>query len=144
MSETYAYYPDYGSVIRVSDDKVISPCQSSTDPDFVAYMAWIEAGNTPAEPGIVFDVQAAKQGIIDFVQHHMDETAKTRGYDSILSLCTYANSSVPQFKLEGQAGIDWRDGCWATGYQIMADVLQGKRSLPTAEQVLSEMPTIQW
>ena len=69
---------------------------------------------------------------------------KSRGYDGIISLCTYANSAVPQFKTEGQAGINFRDACWATCYQIMSDVQSELRTIPTVEQVLLEMPNISW
>lgn len=34
-------------VIRIADNKLIAPCQSADDPDFVAYKAWVEDGNTP-------------------------------------------------------------------------------------------------
>ena len=36
-------------VTRLSDGKVVAPCQSSEDPDFVAYIAWVEQGNAPTE-----------------------------------------------------------------------------------------------
>jgi hypothetical protein len=141
---TYSYFPDYGSVIRDSDQKLITPCQSTADQDFLDYKAWVDAGNSPAPPPPASELGAAKETIISAVQAHMDYTASLRGYDSILSLCTYANSSIPQFKAEGQAGVNWRDQCWAIGYGIMADVLQGRRAMPTAEQVLAEMPSIVW
>jgi hypothetical protein len=141
---TYSYFPDYGSVIRDSDQKLITPCQSTTDQDFLDYKAWIEAGNTPAPPPPASEIGSMKDTIISAVQAHMDYTASLRGYDSILSLCTYANSSIPQFKAEGLAGVNWRDQCWAIGYSIMADVLQGKRPVPTVDEVLAEMPSIAW
>jgi hypothetical protein len=38
---------DEGKVIRVSDNKVVSPCQSAEDPDFIAYNNWVYEGNNP-------------------------------------------------------------------------------------------------
>jgi hypothetical protein len=35
-----------GTVTR-SDGVVVAPCQSADDPDFLAYIAWVEAGNSP-------------------------------------------------------------------------------------------------
>lgn len=36
-----------GRVIRDSDQYQVAPCQSVNDPDYVAYIAWINAGNAP-------------------------------------------------------------------------------------------------
>ena len=36
-----------GEVTRLSDGKIVAPCQSAEDPDFVAYIEWVEAGNQP-------------------------------------------------------------------------------------------------
>ena len=38
-----------GEVTRLSDGKVVAPCQSAEDPDFVAYIAWVNEGNAPIE-----------------------------------------------------------------------------------------------
>lgn len=36
-----------GTVTRNSDGKVVAPCQSAEDPDFVAYIDWVNADNQP-------------------------------------------------------------------------------------------------
>jgi hypothetical protein len=43
----YTIILDEGTVTRDADGKVVAPCQSAEDPDFVAYIEWVEAGNTP-------------------------------------------------------------------------------------------------
>jgi hypothetical protein len=35
-----------GTVTR-DDGVVVAPCQSTDDPDFLAYIAWVEAGGNP-------------------------------------------------------------------------------------------------
>lgn len=36
-----------GTVIRDEDQKVVAPCASADDPDFVAYIEWVNQGNQP-------------------------------------------------------------------------------------------------
>lgn len=82
--------------------------------------------------------------VIKLVQQKLDQFAQTRGYDSILSACTYATSKVPKFQLEGQYCVDMRDQYWSRCYEILADVKSGVRQTPAVEQVMSELPLLQW
>ena len=43
----YIIILDAGVVIRESDNRIVSPCQSADDPDFKTYCDWVEAGNQP-------------------------------------------------------------------------------------------------
>lgn len=88
--------------------------------------------------------EARLQMRIDAVQRHLDETARTRGYDGILSLASYAASTHPPFAAEGRAGADWRDSVWGYCYQVLADVQAGTRPIPTAEQLIGELPAMVW
>lgn len=78
------------------------------------------------------------------VQAHLDATARTRNYDGILSLCSYASSAHPTFGAEGLAGVAWRDAVWAACYAIMADVQAGTRAVPTTAALLAELPAMVW
>ena len=48
----YTIILDQGIVIRDSDQKVVAPCQSDQDPDFVEYNTW---ANTPGNYPTVLD-----------------------------------------------------------------------------------------
>lgn len=135
-----------GYVIRDGDTKVPildTPDFPNTNPDYLAYKAWLVAGNVPLpapQPGAAEMVAAVTQA----VQQRLDDFARTRAYDGILSVCTYATSAVPKFATEGQYAVQARDATWATCYQLMADVQQGQRPMPTIEQVLAELPELEW
>jgi hypothetical protein len=43
----YTLVLNEGIVFRHSDAKIVAPCQSADDPDFIAYNEWVEAGNQP-------------------------------------------------------------------------------------------------
>lgn len=78
------------------------------------------------------------------VQRHLDATAQSRGYDGILSACTYATSGVAKFAAEGQACLAWRDAVWSACYAILDDVQAGRRSAPTIDGLLKELPAMIW
>lgn len=78
------------------------------------------------------------------VQRHLDNKARERNYDGILSACTYATSSVHKFAAEGQACVTWRDAVWTTCYAILGEVTTGAKQPPTVEELLVKLPVMVW
>ena len=78
------------------------------------------------------------------IQARLDAFARTRGYDGILSAATYATSTVPKFKAEGQYAVEARDATWAKCYEILAAVEAGSRPMPTLDELLAELPVLTW
>ena len=76
----------------------------------------------------------------DAVQSALDNFAKTRGYDGIMSACSYSNSTDAQFKLEADYCIQLRDTTWRMGYAILAEVKAGTRLIPSVEELIAELP----
>lgn len=79
----------------------------------------------------------------DFVQNYLDREAQKKGYDGIASACTYQNSTNSKFKEEGQAYVAWRDSVWSDCYKILDDILEGKREIPSENELISELPKIE-
>jgi len=88
------------------------------------------------------DIQAL---VVVATQKRLDDFAKTRNYDGILSACTYSTSSIPKFAAEGQYCVDARDQTWATLYTIMGKVLAETRQVPASfEEIEAELPSLVW
>jgi hypothetical protein len=111
--------------------------------DSLEYQLWVAAGNTPTPA----EAPTAAQMQADFttsIQQRLDAFAHTRNYDGILSACTYATSAVPAFAAEGHRCVQARDATWTAAYTVLADVLAGRRAMPTLSQVMAEMPVLSW
>lgn len=86
-----------------------------------------------------------KASIVHETQQRLDDFAKTRNYDGILSACTYATSTVPKFQSEGQYCVNARDATWATLYQLFNDVTDGAKPMPTSfADVEQSLPILAW
>lgn len=133
------------------DEKVTANALSSEEVELAdGYELKVKDGVLTQEPSAetttgVEDVPAQAEVIAGYtqqVQNYLDTTAQERGYDNIVSLCTYATSAIPKFKLEGQAGVIWRDAVWSKCYEILAEVQAGTREVPT--DIISELPVMNW
>lgn len=78
------------------------------------------------------------------VQARLDAFARSRGYDSIAILCSYASSAHPRFGAEGRYGVAARDAHWQKYVEVMSEVQAGLRPTPTVDEVIAEMPTLSW
>lgn len=79
------------------------------------------------------------------IQARLDTFARTRGYDGILSACTYATSVVPRFQQEGQRAVELRDATWNAAYAILDEVLAQQRPMPTSiGDIEQDLPVLGW
>jgi hypothetical protein len=104
---------------------------------------WRIVALTPAE--VAQRLQALQDEIVAQTQQRLDTFARTRGYDGILSACTYATSAVPKFAAEGQYCVDARDSTWATLYTLLAQVQAGTRPVPSGYADIEPLlPGLAW
>jgi hypothetical protein len=76
------------------------------------------------------------------VQALLDSFAQTRGYDGILSACSYATDPDPAFSAEGQYCVGLRSRTWAALRVMLAEVEAGSRPIPSGfDEIAGELPT---
>jgi len=79
------------------------------------------------------------QSFKDAIQKTLDDEAKIKGYDDIVSACSYAG--YPNvFQAEAVAFGQWRANVWAYGYAELDKVIAGTRPVPTIAEILAELP----
>lgn len=94
---------------------------------------WVRA-ETPAD--VIEALTAA-------VQKRLDAAAQALGYDDIRSAVTYADEpTVERFQREGLAMRAWRSQVWAYCYQVLDDVKAGRRTTPTPDGLIGELPVL--
>lgn len=133
-------HPDHeGIYIEATDDQLTNWVRYQANANFDGLeLAPPPAIIPPTAEQIIAEVTAA-------TQKRLDDFAKTRNYDGILSACTYATSSVPKFAAEGQYAVDKRDQTWAALYAFMADVQEGLQTMPAGfEDVEPLLPSLNW
>jgi len=82
---------------------------------------------------------ALKKRIDNAIQNLLDTTAQKYQYDNMMSARSYAGYDN-QFQAEAQTLAVWASNCWVKIGEIEADVEAGNRAMPTADEVLAEMP----
>jgi len=83
------------------------------------------------------------QSLTVALEFHYDTKAREKRYDNRLTCALRAGYTGP-FQTEGQTFAIWMDTCNALAYQIMEDVLAGNRAIPTAEELIAEIPELVW
>ena len=121
-------------------------------PRFVEYTDEQDVVHTVAEQeaaAIAADATAKtlafQSAVVVATQARLDDFARTRNYDGILSACTYASSTINKFLVEGQYCVNMRDATWMVLYSLMADVQAGNQPMPaTVADVLAVLPALEW
>lgn len=90
-------------------------------------------------------ISEAKERIGIQAQQRLDNFAKTRGYDNIVTACTYASSQNTTYQTEGQRCVDLRDAVWAALSTIFAAVDAKQREMVSnIHELDAELPELTW
>lgn len=86
-----------------------------------------------------------KEIINSEVARKLDEFAKTRGYDNIISCASYANSTNLSYKQEAEYCIQLRDQVWAIINDWINKVDNYEIEMPKSmEQIYKKLPEFNW
>lgn len=95
-------------------------------------------------PPYVPTQEELKKMFTDAIQNYLDTTAQERRYDNIFTAISYVNSTDEIFAREARACLEWRDKVWRTCYNILDEVEAGLRPIPTIEELIEELPKMNW
>lgn len=98
----------------------------------------------PPEPTEEEKQEKIKNYLKAVVQNWMDKTVQEREYDGVHTACLYVNSPIEKFQKEGQACLEWMSAVWVKCYAIQDEVLAGTREIPTEEELIAELPVLEW
>lgn len=75
----------------------------------------------------------------DAVQRHLDAVAQSKGYDNIMSACSYAGAVNP-FQQESQRFVTWRGEVWGLCFKVLEDVSNGIAEKPDIDELIAALP----
>lgn len=92
--------------------------------------------------------QKVSQGIEDALDNYIDSVAAARGYRRVgvtpSASCLGYAGFTNAYQSEAIAFGQWVASLWPIVFQIQADVRNNLRPVPTAAQVISELPAMVW
>jgi hypothetical protein len=149
----YALYdPETGRVLMTGRTNRMETAEANAE----SYGGSIYLGHVNAETHLIIDGEPVpftpskppeeiKEEILAATQQRLDDFARTRNYDGIMSAATYSTSTVEQFAAEGHRAVELRDQTWATLYQMLAEVQAGTRPMPDGYgEIEPELPALAW
>ena len=111
--------------------------ESSSEVSELEYEEYLVNENKPTTSQI-------EEAYVFAIQSFLDSKAQEKRYDNIKSAALRAALPNSPFHAEGVAAGEWMDNCWALSYQIMSEVKNGERDMPTIEELISMLPELIW
>lgn len=96
-------------------------------------------------PNILPTVDEIEKMLVEETQHRLDEFARTKKYDNILSACSYSTDTNDKFRTEGSYCVKIRSETWSKLHQIISDIRSNTRSMPLRFiDIEKELPLLEW
>jgi hypothetical protein len=77
------------------------------------------------------------------IDAYIDSVAQAKGWDT-RHTCTLRTGYTNPWQAEAIAFGQWMDSCYLYCQGVEADVLAGTRTIPTIEELISELPAMVW
>lgn len=78
------------------------------------------------------------------VQAHLDATAQSRDYDNTYTCLSYLSSTDETWNREANIFNAWRDAVWRKCHEVLNAVMAGEIAPPTVDELIAQLPTINW
>lgn len=93
--------------------------------------------------------EVSDPGFVNYVsrkiQDRLENFAKMKNYDTILSAISYSNSAVAEFKKDAETALKFRDDTWNTFYGILKQVQDGSIPYPESyAEIEVKLPSLNW
>lgn len=142
------YFDDYGWLSETpipGRETEVAPPSAEKIPagsaaNFTGY-TWVVVPYVPPPPP---DPNAEARALGLQLAMHLDLKVREREYDDMKAAVTYAMSTVPRYRADGLACLEWRDAAWVQFEQILEQVQSGARPLPTYDELIAELPALEW
>lgn len=131
---------DHGFTRKDDEETQIESLDESVAQHYIRQFdaAYAQAQPTPEEQQAML-IERFRSAI----QSWMDGEAVKLGYDNVLSACSYISTGNPKFDAEGEGFRQWRSAVWAKGYELIDEVISGKREVPDdPSEVISLLPEL--
>lgn len=113
-------------------------------PDEV-FAGWTFDGTNWAAPDAQPSLTEAFEMARRLVDAHVDEVARSKGYNDAVACASYAGSTNAVWSAEASAFIAWRDAVWAGVFALRDKALAGTiAALPTGDELIASLPAIGW
>jgi hypothetical protein len=89
------------------------------------------------------EIHGAREVALYLIKDLLGKTANERSYDSPESCASYALSTVPQWKLEAETFIAWRDAVYQTAINAY-DAIEESSQIPEPSSFMDSLPKIVW